>query len=56
MTLNAQGVFDRLLDRRAPRARKVMHGLFEVFNLPYTTLPLLDGTRRPVGPVEMDGA
>ncbi len=56
VTLNAQGLFDRLLDRRAPRARKVMHGLFEVFNLPYTTLPVLDGTRRPTGPVEMDGA
>jgi hypothetical protein len=56
VTLNAQGVLDRLLDRRAPRARKVMHGLFEVFNLPYTTLPVLDGTRRPDGPVEMDGA
>jgi len=56
VTLNAQGVFDRLLDRRAPRARKVMHGLFEMFNLPYTTLPLLDGTRRPDGPVDMDGA
>lgn len=56
LTLNAQGVFDRLLDRRAPRTRKVMHGLFEVFNLPGTTLPVLDGTRRPRGPVAMDGA
>jgi hypothetical protein len=56
LTLNAQGVFDRLLDRRAPRARKVMHGLFEVFNLPGTTLPVLDRTRRPRGPVAMDGA
>ena len=56
VTLNAQGVFDRLLDRRAPRARKITHGLFEVFNLPYTTLPVLDGTRRPAGPIDMDGA
>jgi hypothetical protein len=56
VTLNAQGVFDRLFDRRAPRTRKVLHGLFEVFNLPYTTLPILDGTRRPDGPVDMDGA
>jgi hypothetical protein len=56
VTLNAQGVFDRLLDRRAPRARKVLHGLFEMFNLPGTTLPVLDRTRRPSGPVDMDGA
>ena len=56
VTLNAQGVFDRLLDRRAPRARKITHGLFEVFNLPFTTLPVLDGTRRPAGPIDMDGA
>ena len=56
LTLNAQGVFDHLLERRAPRTRKVLHGLFEVFNLPFTTLPVLDGTRRPEGPVDMDGA
>lgn len=56
VTLNAQGLFDRLLDRRAPRARKVLHGVFEMFNLPYTTLPLLPATRRPSGPVQMDGA
>jgi len=56
VTLNAQGVLDRLLEGRAPRARKVMHGLFEMFNLPYTTLPVLDATRRPAGPVDMDGA
>jgi len=51
VTLNAQGVFDRLLERR-PRARKTMHALLEVFNLPYTTLPVLDRTRRPVGPID----
>jgi hypothetical protein len=56
VTLNAQGVFDRLLDRRAPRARKVLHGLFEMFNVPYSTLHVIDGTRRPTGPVDMDGA
>jgi hypothetical protein len=56
VTLNAQGVFDRLLERRAPRARKITHGLFEMFNLPYTTLPAIDKTRRPQGPVDMDGA
>jgi hypothetical protein len=52
LTLNAQGLFDRLLDRRAPRARKVLHGMFEMFNLPFTTLQVLDSTRRPVGPVD----
>jgi hypothetical protein len=56
VTLNAQGIFDRLLGGRARRTRKVMHGLFEVFNLPYTTLHVIDGTRRPSGPVDMDGA
>ncbi len=55
VTLNAQGLFDRLLDRRAPRTRKVMHGLFEVFNLPATTLPVLDRTRSPAGPIDNSG-
>jgi hypothetical protein len=56
VTLNAQGVIDRLLALRAPRARRALHGLFEMFSLPYTTLPALDGKRRPQGPVDMDGA
>lgn len=39
VTLNAQGLFDWLLeDGRHERLRAVTHGLFEVFNLPYTTL------------------
>jgi Predicted periplasmic lipoprotein (DUF2279) len=54
LTLNAQGVFDRLLERRS-RPRKVLHGIFEMFNLPYATLPVLDATRRPMGPVDMEG-
>jgi hypothetical protein len=55
LTLNMQGVVDRVLPRKS-RARKAMHGVFEVFNLPYTTLPLLDTTRRPTGPTAQDGA
>jgi hypothetical protein len=55
LTLNAQGVFDRLLERRS-RPRKFLHGTFEVFNLPYTTLPVRGGTRRPAGAVDMNGA
>jgi hypothetical protein len=33
-----------------------MHGVFEMFNLPYTTLPALKKTRTPAGPVDQDGA
>jgi hypothetical protein len=55
LTLNAQGVFDHLFSRKSA-ARKLTHGLFEVFNLPFTTLPLLEKTRVPTGPVDEDGA
>jgi hypothetical protein len=55
LTLNAQGVLDGLL-RGAPRPRKVLHGLFEVFNVPGTTWRAIGSTRRPSGPTDMDGA
>lgn len=55
LTLNMQGVVDRALAGKS-RPRKALHGVFEVFNLPYTTLPLLDKTRRPKGPTAEDGA
>jgi hypothetical protein len=45
LTLNAQGLFDHLLRGRSEPARKLTHGMFEVFNVPYSTLPLLDGQR-----------
>ena len=45
VTLNAQGVFDYVFDKRSKPARKLLHGTFEMFNLPYTTLPLVDGDR-----------
>jgi len=49
VTLNVQGAFDDLLGGRSGGAarvsRKIGHGVFEVMNLPYTTLPIVDGTR-----------
>ena len=55
VTLNAQGVFDYLFGNRANRARKVTHGVFEIFNVPYTTLPIVD-TRRSVERTDTGGA
>ncbi len=53
LALNAQGFFDWLLENRpsvaAQRTRKITHGLFEVFNLPFASLPLLRTGRS--GPV-----
>lgn len=41
LSLNAQGLFDYLLGNgRHETLRKVTHGLFEVFNLPYTSTGL----------------
>jgi hypothetical protein len=51
LSLNAQGLFDRLLRGRSEAWRKVTHGAFEVFNLPYTTLPLVRDTAVPTGMV-----
>ena len=45
VTLNAQGLFDYLFDKRSKPLHKLTHGTFEIFNIPYTTLPLLDTTR-----------
>lgn len=45
LTFNAQGFFDWLLEDRAPKAGKVTHGLFEVVNLPFTTLPVTTWSR-----------
>jgi hypothetical protein len=43
VSLNAQGLFDYLLPQHSTW-RKVTHGLFEVVNLPYTSVPLIDQT------------
>jgi len=55
VTLNAQGVFDYLFDHRGGSARKITHGTFEIFNLPYTTLPLFDSHRSSLNAAD-DGA
>jgi hypothetical protein len=46
VSLNAQGVFDALLGNH-DRPRKVLHGVFEVFNLPYTSAALATWSRTP---------
>jgi hypothetical protein len=62
LSLNAQGLFDWLLEDRpssgARRARKVTHGLFEVFNLPFTSLRVLEHDHSPCAgcPPDMGGA
>mgnify|MGYP001554487159 CR=1 FL=1 len=43
VSLNAQGMFDYLLSPKST-LRKITHGVFEVTNLPYTTLPIVDET------------
>jgi hypothetical protein len=60
VSFNAQGFFDWLLeDRPSSRARttrKVTHGLFEMFNLPYSSVDALEYSRSPTGQVMMGGA
>lgn len=52
LAFNAQGFFDWLLEDRpspaAQRARTVLHGMFNVFQLPFTSLPIVrTGRERP---------
>jgi hypothetical protein len=56
ISLNAQGLFDWMLDGRSATARKLTHGFFEVFNAPFTFLPVLERSRTPSGTVPSDGA
>jgi predicted lipoprotein DUF2279 len=56
VSLNAQGLFDWLFDGRSRMAGKLSHGLFEVFNLPYTSVPVLEHSRSPTGVVMPGGA
>jgi hypothetical protein len=56
VSLNAQGLLDYLLDGRSDTAKKITHGLFEVFNAPYTFLPLIQDSRTPTGTVAGGGA
>ena len=53
LSFNAQGFFDWVFEQRtsraARRAHKITHGLFEVFNLPYSSIKLFGGSRE--GPI-----
>lgn len=55
VSLNAQGLCDWLLRGRSEPARKITHGLFEMFNLPFTALPVIEHTRYSTS-ITMDGA
>jgi hypothetical protein len=60
VSLNAQGILDWLLEGRPSDAarvgRKITHGLFEVFNLPFTSLPIVEHDHSPTGMVMGGGA
>jgi hypothetical protein len=56
VSLNAQGLLDWLFDGRSATARKLSHGLFEVFNVPFTFVPVLEQSRSPTGTVMGGGA
>lgn len=47
LSLNAQGLFDWMLSGRSEPARKIAHGTFEVFSVPYTTLRVGEATAVP---------
>jgi hypothetical protein len=60
VSLNAQGLFDYLLEGRPSRparvTRKITHGMFEIFNLPFTTLRGPEYSHVPNGTPATDGA
>jgi hypothetical protein len=47
VSLNAQGVFDWLLDGRSRSAKKILHGTFEMFNAPFGSLPVIERVNHP---------
>ena len=51
LSLNAQGLFDWALRGRSEPARKITHGTFEVFAIPYTTLRVGEHTAVPTGEI-----
>ena len=53
LSLNVQGLSDWLFEGRSRPAKKIGHGLFEVFNAGY--LPAASWQRSPSGTVMMDG-
>ncbi len=60
LSLNAQGLFDWLLAGRKSRAahktRVITHGIFEVFNVPFSSVPLIEYIHTATGPIDMGGA
>jgi hypothetical protein len=60
VSLNAQGLFDYLLEGRPSKSarvtRKLTHGVFEIFNLPFTTLRGPEYSHVPNGTPASDGA
>ena len=56
VALNAQGLFDWLLEKRSRPARKITHGLFEVFSAPFGSVPVLERVQHPNGEVMGGGA
>jgi hypothetical protein len=51
LSLNAQGLFDWALGGRSEPGRKIAHGTFEVFSIPYTTLRVGEHTAVPTGEI-----
>lgn len=56
ISLNAQGVFEWLFEKRSRPARKITQGLFEVFNMPFGFVPVIDHETLPSGAVDPGGA
>jgi len=56
ITLNAQGLFDWLFEKRSKAAHKITHGLFEMFNAPFGFVPVVDHENLPNGAVNLGGA
>ena len=52
------GAIVSLFTAKVPRrtTRKITHGMFEIFNLPYTSHYLLEDSREPNGTVMTGGA
>ncbi|MFT3698718.1 MAG: DUF2279 domain-containing protein [Kofleriaceae bacterium] len=55
VSLNMQGVLDTLLSNHHT-AKKITHGMFEIFNLPFTNLPVLEHEHHAAGAPATDGA
>ncbi len=59
VSFNAQGFFDWLFDGPSSAARTtryITHGTFEIFNLPYSSVPLIDYRNIPTHSVMSGGA